>query len=467
MHHPPPSWNDDINALNSIQLFLVSTSGPTVFIVKADDMTDTTFKVFIGESQKCSCGGGQAKGKLCQHILFVMIKVLRVPETNPLAWQFSLADIELNRLLDGSFSREEKAVIAKHNFLRKRHGSTRKGRPKVDEEDEKSNNEPRKLVDRKILQNDTICGICQEDMTVEDLERDKLCFCETQCGANFHKRCFRLFAMYNRSNKKPVLCPFCRSKWHTIPNDVSMSNQQMCASTRVFRSYCEICKIKIRSQTFRCASCNPVHDLCKRCFGGLAMNRQPRRYKTCVFLTAYSTNPRIWTPAVPSCTGTIEEVGYLQRRELNDADYDILLSLDDGPSPSIHQHLARVLKTAHFEIAKNQKQLSCAICSDSINEGNIIKSLPCSESHIIHESCLLGYLKQKQETEPYGAAGATCPKCAKDFWIFPTLMKKSKNRYERMSADSTSIHRSKTGHNQKSVLEMNGLVVKGKATGRN
>mmetsp|Transcript_25009 Transcript_25009/g.28936 ORF Transcript_25009/g.28936 Transcript_25009/m.28936 type:complete len:223 (-) Transcript_25009:48-716(-) len=209
----PENWQDTITELNSIRLFLVNTLGPTVFVLKADDMTEITFKVFIGERQMCSCGGGDGRGKLCLHIVFVMVKVLRVPANNPLSWQLSLVDSEVNSILSGEILSRDKSNIKPHHgtFLRKGKGE-RWRKKKSNSKDNEINKdvevvnskEEGYMVIRKDIQTDEICCICQEEMSREDLEADILCFCESQCGTNFHKRCFRMYATYNRSEKKVV-----------------------------------------------------------------------------------------------------------------------------------------------------------------------------------------------------------------------------------------------------------------------
>lgn len=52
---------------------------------------DRKFKVYIGTLQSCSCGDAE----ICIHILFVMLKVLRVPREMPILWQKSLIDSEV------------------------------------------------------------------------------------------------------------------------------------------------------------------------------------------------------------------------------------------------------------------------------------------------------------------------------------------------------------------------------------
>ena len=128
LNKPQDGFAEDVALMRSTPLFLVSTTGPTVFIIKTGNPSTKPFKVYIGSNQRCSCGGGEGRGKLCLHILYVMIKVLRVPETNPLSWQISLVDSEVTNILSGRGSSDNAggatdARRSSHSFLRRRTGS--------------------------------------------------------------------------------------------------------------------------------------------------------------------------------------------------------------------------------------------------------------------------------------------------------------------------------------------------------
>ena len=130
-------------------MFLVQRVGPTSFVVREDGRRRAC-KVLIGAKMTCGCGGGfggsntnrrvgsnsaragsglsattsatrlaimEAAGirtdaddaatvhatrdlpEVCAHIVFVMRKVLGVPRSNPLTWQVSLIDRELDEVL--------------------------------------------------------------------------------------------------------------------------------------------------------------------------------------------------------------------------------------------------------------------------------------------------------------------------------------------------------------------------------
>lgn len=58
-----------------------------------------------------------------------MIKVLRVPETNPLSWQLSLVDTEVTNILAGNFGGRVQRENGRrtHAFLRRGSGERRLG----------------------------------------------------------------------------------------------------------------------------------------------------------------------------------------------------------------------------------------------------------------------------------------------------------------------------------------------------
>ena len=125
------------------------TPGPTSFVVKASEGDDKKYKISIGDIQKCSCGPPGTG--LCVHLYFVrttyfthtpplsfylralgpsrtllhptrsarstlssldaqvMLKVLRVPQENPLSWQWSLTDGEVENVLQMRFNARPKS----------------------------------------------------------------------------------------------------------------------------------------------------------------------------------------------------------------------------------------------------------------------------------------------------------------------------------------------------------------------
>jgi hypothetical protein len=117
--------------LSDVRLYLVQEPGPSCFIVRCeggdaapsavptidprdDDSIDVRaavmsadpeltlaqvpgmYRVTIGDVQGCTCG----QEDTCVHVLFVMLRIMRLEPDNPLVWQRSLVDAEVDRLLE-------------------------------------------------------------------------------------------------------------------------------------------------------------------------------------------------------------------------------------------------------------------------------------------------------------------------------------------------------------------------------
>ena len=124
-----------------------------------------------------------------------MLKVLRVSSYNPVSWQLSLVDSELDQILSGDSSieginhhngsrkKDENAnPLQKHQFLRKGGGMRGAALSKLLNHENNQNMNNKAQTARKELDEDFICGICQERMTEDEMEEDSLCYCKAQCG---------------------------------------------------------------------------------------------------------------------------------------------------------------------------------------------------------------------------------------------------------------------------------------------
>ncbi|KAL3070322.1 hypothetical protein niasHS_016149 [Heterodera schachtii] len=54
-----------------------------------------------------------------------------------------------------------------------------------------------------------------------------------------------------------------------------------------------------------------------------------------------------------------------------------------------------------YEANANEEDNSCAICLDTIENGTMVKPLPCNGKHIFHNKCIKSWIKQH----------ITCPMC--------------------------------------------------------
>ena len=117
---PPPAVAAILAETPYTRIYVLREPGPTSFVVRGDASprkcappTHTAwrqfapltrcgmgprFKVSIGEQHACSCHTNQ---ELCEHIIFVLVRVFRMPVENPLVWQLSLTEREIAELMRG------------------------------------------------------------------------------------------------------------------------------------------------------------------------------------------------------------------------------------------------------------------------------------------------------------------------------------------------------------------------------
>lgn len=157
--------------------------------------TANVYTVVISRHPKCTCPDF-AKGNLCKHILFVMLRVLRISDDNPLVWQRALLTKEADEVLSGQHStRQADNVLADLKV--------------VDGYRRMSVGEPSgsQLDGRRPVEGE--CPICFETMKEE---QEELSWCAA-CGNNMHLQCVSQWASQKRQQGRLVTCVLCRRDW--------------------------------------------------------------------------------------------------------------------------------------------------------------------------------------------------------------------------------------------------------------
>ncbi len=157
---PPDGWDERVAALQGARMYLVQECGPTTFMIKEASAeenqeegrehehednelrlrrrgADRKFKVQIGGLLGCSCKTKHDGS--CKHLLFVLLKLLRVSPENPLAWQAALLDNEVEQILRG-----------RHNPVQEKRRAP----------SERANGD-RPTVEQKPIEEGDVCAICQ------------------------------------------------------------------------------------------------------------------------------------------------------------------------------------------------------------------------------------------------------------------------------------------------------------------
>ncbi|KAG7388552.1 hypothetical protein PHYPSEUDO_012189 [Phytophthora pseudosyringae] len=350
----------------SATMYLVQTTGPTSYVIQEQNC-EKKHKVLIGSLQTCSCGTAD----ICIHILFVMLKVLRVPATTPIVWQKSLIDSEIETLLRGGY--REQSRPAPRPYMKKHKG------------EEAAASEPEETdVGRHELVDGEVCAICQEDMD----DSQQLTFCRKGCGNNFHIECMKVFGESRRQSKENIICPLCRQDWGG--EALSALRKEIDAANRAPNVHkgasCRKCKTKpIRCERYRCVQCKNV-DLCARCFKSNAHSNHAFVVKQNV------SHP--WIPALrenqPRTAIDSDLIQDLQTRELSTNDYDVLLQLDNGDKHPVQDYLVKVVPGIKVDAVNTKTfgeyEATCSLCAQSLRIKAVLHSTLCG--HVFHESCL-------------------------------------------------------------------------------
>ncbi|KAK7484102.1 hypothetical protein BaRGS_00024714 [Batillaria attramentaria] len=169
-----------IERVQRARLYLLQQTGPNSFLIGGDS-PDHKFRVIIGP-QTCSCG----RGPHCVHVLFVMLRVFQVGESDPCLWSKTLKNYEVENLFriyhDRRTSRLTQRRRDRVKEIAASHGgagtsSAIEGSSTPSENDTGSTRE----------EEDT-CPICLLEM----LEGESLIKCDNGCNNRLHHHCIAI-----------------------------------------------------------------------------------------------------------------------------------------------------------------------------------------------------------------------------------------------------------------------------------
>jgi plasmid maintenance system killer protein len=162
--------------------------------------TGNVYEVTIQKVPHCSCPDA-AKGNLCKHLLFVMLKVVGLPAHDQLVYQSAYLTDEVEKiiaLLQTRLQSLGRDVVANEQ-VQKVHADMKKG---IKSDDDESNTVPRKDIDGQD------CPICFDDL---GSNLSQLTYCKGTCGTNYHKGCIQMWT--RQSARSGPTCPSCRQPW--------------------------------------------------------------------------------------------------------------------------------------------------------------------------------------------------------------------------------------------------------------
>jgi len=170
-----------------------SLDASTTFAVLGS--TGNVYSVKISRRASCSCPD-YVRSYLCKHILFVLLKVLRVDDASPVIYQNAWLSTEVKELMTG-WTERQNGILA-NDRVRERYAELSTN-PNDEKEDEDG------AVKRKSVEEEPDCAIC-----FDPLGKEELTYCKVACGTNFHKACIERWAT---SGYHGLTCPNCRSPW--------------------------------------------------------------------------------------------------------------------------------------------------------------------------------------------------------------------------------------------------------------
>ncbi|KAN0063363.1 hypothetical protein ACQY0O_004529 [Thecaphora frezii] len=226
LQNMPKEIKDRIIRVLSQRMFMINRFRAAGTLKEEFDVLGSTgdvYKVTIASEPKCTCMDNRIRKKLCKHLLFIFLKVLRLPRNSPMFLQNGMSHEQLVELFEAARPNpiEEGAQASKE--LRRAWevsvGLRLPGQEFDDEgsdgskavkEEEKEASDP--LGKRLLPLEGDSCPICYEDL--EAASTEGLTFCLSSCGRPVHDDCFQQWCRSKGGLERGhVTCVWCRAAW--------------------------------------------------------------------------------------------------------------------------------------------------------------------------------------------------------------------------------------------------------------
>ncbi|KAJ9574004.1 hypothetical protein L9F63_008601, partial [Diploptera punctata] len=197
------SVRNRVRRVQQARLYLLQQTGPNSFLVGGDS-PDHKYRVVIGP-QTCSCG----RGPHCLHLLFVMLRVFQVPESDSRIYAKELKNYE--SLFRNYQARRNSRVNSTPDDIRKdvmhargsgTHSTTHA------ESSSRCTTDSSSSLDGKP-EEEELCPICLLEM----VDGESLVICIAGCRNKLHHHCMSIWAQECYQQTESVLCPLCRQHW--------------------------------------------------------------------------------------------------------------------------------------------------------------------------------------------------------------------------------------------------------------
>ncbi|XP_070563625.1 mitogen-activated protein kinase kinase kinase 1-like [Ptychodera flava] len=196
-----------VEKVQRARLYLLQQNGPNSFTI-GGDAPDNKFKVIIGP-QKCSCG----KGHHCIHLLFVMLRVFQVKDSDPLLWSRELKNFEVEALFQQYHARRKSLLKKLSRSSSFKSAKSKSGsKENVQSETPPSTPEPNSEQSSTKDLEEEVCPICLLEM----IEGESLVVCQDGCHNKLHHHCVAIWAEECKRMNEQLICPLCRASWNLV-----------------------------------------------------------------------------------------------------------------------------------------------------------------------------------------------------------------------------------------------------------
>ncbi|XP_070195202.1 mitogen-activated protein kinase kinase kinase 1-like isoform X2 [Littorina saxatilis] len=204
-----------IERVQRARLYLLQQTGPNSFLIGGDS-PDHKFRVIIGP-QTCSCG----RGPHCVHVLFVMLRVFQVGESDPCLWSKTLKNYEVENLFRIYHDKRSSRLMRRRQEKAKENSSPEEGtEPAAASREEAC--APSENDTGSTREEEDTCPICLLEM----LEGESLIKCESGCHNRLHHHCIAIWFEECRRQNDPLSCPLCRTPWTSNTTEIKTTHSE-------------------------------------------------------------------------------------------------------------------------------------------------------------------------------------------------------------------------------------------------
>lgn len=170
--------------------------------------TGNLYHVRIGEERSCTCPDSKT---VCKHILFVLVKLLKVRQNNRKLLRNDWSRHDIVQLFKQTpllpyYDEDETTIMAPETVKQEVETLTQTKKVPLDISKQDFCEETK--VHRKATEGEDCC-ICSDPFKA----KERLVWCAGRCGKNIHSACFEKLREYKLNAKVKLTCPLCRVKW--------------------------------------------------------------------------------------------------------------------------------------------------------------------------------------------------------------------------------------------------------------